>query len=230
LQAKDIKRQLRILKKQASSLEPNLERRLDDINRWIKDIKPGSLNAKRLVMAFLLQMLRDGNVLLHLKSLPTESQQQEFLDQMTPTQRYWYSDLFPKWLQENDPKFYIWKQKLMSGEFDHQDAAILLALAKDIDALGGTTWHCYIPDLSMATDLIVSYNQERPLCVQLTSRSEKYLQDKYKHWQKTLQSWGINRGLFLSYDPSELNYLTKLVNLVTYNSDHLDQGRYLKFS
>ena len=229
MQGKEIKDKLKSLIGEASSIDLCLARRLDEINRWVKDVKPGSLTAKKLVAAFLLEVIRDSTVWLKLKALPSEEEQQSELEQMTPTERYWYSYLFPKWLNETDPKFSIWKQKLMAGEFNQADANIIKSIATDIVRREGTFWHCYVADLSMATDLIVSSRQRKPLCIQVTSVSEEFLQQKYADWENTLQSWGINRGLFLSYNPGLSNFVTQLVNVALYNSDNLRVGSYLKF-
>lgn len=229
MQGKEIKDKLKSLIGEASSIDPCLARRLDEINRWVKDVKPGSLTAKKLVIVFLLEVIRDSTVWLKLKALPSEEEQQSELEQMTPTERYWYSYLFPKWLNETDPKFSIWKQKLMAGEFNQADGNLIQSIASDIVRREGTFWHCYVADLSMATDLIVSSRQRKPLCIQVTSVSEEFLQQKYADWENTLQSWGINRGLFLSYNPGLSNFVTQLVNVALYNSDNLRAGSYLKF-
>ncbi len=117
----------------------------------------------------------------------------------------------------------------MSGEFNQDDGEIIILISKNIIERGGEIWQNYILDLSMATDVMISYNKRKPLCVQLTSLSDEYNQNKYQDWQKTLKNWGIDRGLFLSYNPNEKNFVNQLVNLATYNSDHLKTGTYLKF-
>jgi hypothetical protein len=229
MQPQEIKKELKFLRDQASLIDPNIAKKIDEINRWIKDIKGGALVNKKIVLLFLLQVVKDFKVILALKSLTNEADRQFNLDKMTPTEKYWYSDLFPKWLQQNDPKFYIWKQKLMSGQFSQEDQEIIILLSQRIRNKGGSTFQRYIVDLSMATDLIVSYNRDNPLCVQLTSLSDQYNKNKYQDWQNTLKYWGIDRGLFLNYNPSDENFVTQLVNLATYNSDHLKSGTYLKF-
>ncbi|MEQ8757806.1 MAG: hypothetical protein RID09_30410 [Coleofasciculus sp. G1-WW12-02] len=216
--------------KEASSIEPCLAKRLDEINRWVKDIKPGSLTAKKFVMAFLLEVIQDAKVWLAIKALSSPELQESAFEQMTPTERYWYHYLFPKWLNSNDPKFYIWKQKLMSSELTQADDDILKSIAQTIVSRGGTVWRCYITDFSMATDLIVSYRQRKPLCLQVTSVSNDYSQEKYENWQNTLQMWVIDRGLFLSYNPGKPDFLDQLVTITLHNSDFLPLGRYLKFS
>jgi hypothetical protein len=82
----------------------------------------------------------------------------------------------------------------------------------------------------MATDLIISNRQGKPLCVQFTSVSETFQPQKYRDWQSSLQLWEIERGLFLSYNPGDIGFLDQLVNVALYNSDHLTIGKYLSFS
>jgi hypothetical protein len=228
LQAKEIKDKLKSLIEQASSIDSSLARRLDEINRWVKDIKPGSLTAKPLVLAFLLEVIADSTVWLVIQSLPTEEQQSKFA-QMTPTERYWYSYLFPKWLNETDPKFSIWRQKLMGGEFNRGDDDIIRNIANDVVHREGSFWQRYIADLSCATDLIVSNHQQKALCIQVTSVSEEFNQQKYLDWRNTLLLWEIERGLFVSYNPGEDNFIHQVVNMAMYNSDYLSEGKYLKF-
>ncbi|MEI1377762.1 hypothetical protein PQG02_12400 [Nostoc sp. UHCC 0926] len=229
MQAKEIKDKLKSLIEQASSIDPNLARRLDEINRWVKDIRPGSLTAKPFVIAFLLEVITDSTIWLIVKSLPSEEEQKAKFDQMTPIERYWYSYLFPRWINASDSKFYIWKQKLMGGEFNQVDDDIIKSIAQDIVQREGSFWQRYIADLSMATDLIVSRNNQ-PLCIQVTSVSEELNYQKYQAWQNTLRSWEIERGLFLSYNPKDANFVNQLVNVALYNSDYLSGGKYLKFS
>lgn len=229
MQAQEIKDKLNSLISAADPIDPSLARRLDEINRWVKDVKPGSLTAKKFVMAFLLQLIRDSQVWLAVQSLPSEREQQAAFELMTPGERYWYSYLFPKWLSENDRKFYIWKQKLKAGKFEPGDDLVIRAIAARIVDRQGTVLYRYVADLSMATDSIVSNRQQQPLCIQVTTLSDEFSEQKYQNWQQTLQDWGIDRGLFLSYDKNDANFLNQLVNIALYNSDNLPAGRYLKF-
>ncbi|MBD2185026.1 hypothetical protein H6S82_08970 [Planktothrix sp. FACHB-1355] len=229
MQGKQIKHELDSLIRAASSVDPCLAKKLDEINRWIKDVKPGSVTAKKFLTAFLLQLIADARVWLSIKALAETADRELAFEQMTPTEKYWYTDLFAKWLNENDPKFYIWRQKLMAEEFNQPDAKIIQSLAEHIIQRGGTVWHCYIADLSMATDLIVSYRQKVPLCLQVTSLGEEFSQEKYDSWKNTLEMWEIDRGLFLSYNPGLQYFVTQLVNLALYNSDNLKAGSYIKF-
>jgi len=229
LQVKEIKDQLKSLIKEASATDASLARRLDEINRWVKDVKPGSLTAKKFVVHFLQQIIRDSKIWLDITQ-SSEEERQLYYQQMTATERYWYSDLFPKWLNETDPKFFLWKQKLMAGEFIQTDADVLKSIATDIIRREGTFWQCYVADLSMATDIIVSNKQEKPLCIQITSLSDEFSQEKYDNWENTLQRWGIDRGLFLSYNPKVTDLVNQIVNIALYNSEHLITAAYLKLS
>ncbi len=230
MQAQEIKDKLKSLIREADSIDPSLALRLGEVDRWVKDVKPGTLTAKKFVMAFLLQLVSDSEVWLAVKSLPSEAAQQAAFELMTPAERYWYRYLFPKWLSETDRKFYIWKKKLMAGKFNPADDRILQSIATHIQQRTDTSFiQRYIADLSMATDSIVSNRQEQPLCIQVTTVSDEFSQQKYENWQKTLQDWGIDRGLFLSYDINDENFLNQLANIALYNSDNLPAGRYLKF-
>lgn len=230
MQAKEIKDQLKLLIEQAYSVDKNLAKKLEEINRWVKHIKPGSLTAKPFVLAFLLELITDSTIWLIIKSSPSEEEQNAKFDQMTPNERYWYGYLFPKWINATDSKFYIWKQKLMAGEFNQVDDDIIKAIAQNIIQRDGSVWQRYIADLSMATDLIVSSHQQKPLCIQVTSVSEEFNRQKYDYWQYTLHAWEIERGLFVSYNPKNANFVKQLVNIALYNSDYLSGGKYLKFS
>jgi hypothetical protein len=230
LQAKEIKQQLNLLIEQASSIDINLAKRLRELDRWVKHIKVGSLTAKPVVLAFLLEVVTDATIWLEIKSLPTLAEQTAKFERMTPNERYWYGYLFPRWFNATDSKFGIWKKKMMSGEFNQVDSDIIRSIAQDIIRREGGFWHRYIADLSMATDLIISNRQDKPLCVQITSVSAEFHRQKYQDWQKVLQLWEIERGLFLSYDPRNTEFLHQLVNVALYNSDHLAPGKYISFS
>jgi hypothetical protein len=127
------------------------------------------------------------------------------------------------------PSFGIWRQKLMAGEFNRADNDIIKLIAKDIVRREGSFWQRYIADLSMATDLIISNSQQKPLCIQVTSVSEELNQHKYQYWKNTLVLWQIERGTVFSYNPAEANFINQLVNVALYNSAYLSGGKYLKF-
>lgn len=228
MQASEIEPRLKQLSCLASSTEPGFAQRLDEVRRWIKDIRPGLLTQKSVLMGFLLELIKDGEFWLKLQSL-TNEERQLFLSHLPSPVRYWYEYLFPKWFNENDHKFYIWKQKLRSGEFNQEDAELIESIARQIKSRDGYVVHRYIADLSMATDVIVSSSTGKPLCVQLTTMSCELCNDKYKEWKNTLQQWKIRRGIFVSYNPGQDRSVIQLVNLVLHNSNHLKEAKYLKF-
>ena len=95
MQAREIDSELRRLGSIASSIEPRLAERLDELRRWIKGKKPSLLTSKRFVMDFLLELILDAQTWLDLKAL-TSQEMQEVLELMAPTENYWYGFLFPK--------------------------------------------------------------------------------------------------------------------------------------
>ena len=225
-----IKEQLKLLIEEASTIDPSLAIRLNQINNWIKDVKPGTLMSKRFVLLFLQQFIRDTEIRLDIKRLTSESERQDVYELMTPPERYWYGELFPRWLSKNDPKFHIWRKKLMSGEFNQEDEKLINLIADVIKRNNGQALQRYIIDLSMASDIIVSSIQEQPLCIQLTSQSQEFTQAKSDDWENTLISWGIARGLFLSFNPGESDFINQIVSLALDKSDNLSNGIYQKIN
>lgn len=225
-----IREKLKSLIEEASTIDPNLAIKLNQINNWIKDVKPGTLMSKRFVLLFLQQFIRDAEIRLDIKRLTSEAERQDFYESMTPPERYWYGELFPRWLSKNDPKFYIWRKKLMSGEFNQEDEKLINLIADVIKRNGGQVLQRYIIDLSMASDIIVSSVQEQPLCIQLTSQSQEFTQTKSDDWEDTLISWGIARGLFLSFNPGKSDFINQIVILALDKSDNLNNGIYQKIN
>ena len=225
-----IKEQLKLLIEEASTIDPSLAIRLNQINNWIKDVKPGTLMSKRFVLLFLQQFIRDTEIRLDIKRLTSEAERQDVYELMTPPERYWYGELLPRWLSKNDPKFHIWRKKLMSGEFNQEDEKLINLIANVIKLNGGQALQRYIVDLSMASDIIVSSIQEQPLCIQLTSQAQEFTQAKSDDWENTLISWGIARGLFLSFNPGESDFINQIVNLALDKSDNLNNGIYQKIN
>ncbi|MFO0052803.1 MAG: hypothetical protein ACOVQ3_18740 [Dolichospermum sp.] len=225
-----IREKLKSLIEEASSIDPSLAIKLNQINNWIKDVKPGTLMSKRFVLLFLQQFIRDTEIRLDIKRLTSEAERQDFYESMTPPERYWYGELFPRWLSKNDPKFYIWRKKLMSGEFNQEDEKLINLIADVIKRNGGQVLQRYIIDLSMASDIIVSSVQEQPLCIQLTSQSQEFTQTKSDDWEDTLISWGIARGLFLSFNPGKSDFINQIVILALDKSDNLNNGIYQKIN
>jgi hypothetical protein len=232
LQAQDIKQTLKSLIKEASTIDPSLAKRLEQIDRWVKDVKSGSLNGntKRFLRLFLEQIIKDSQIWLDIQALSSQEEQEVYYTKMTATEKYWFRELFAKWLKENDPKFIIWRQKLMAGDFRQEDGDLLNSVVNSIEVRGGTVIKRYIADLSMATDIIVSSRQDKALCIQLTSLANKYSQEKSDSWESTLRFWAIERGLFLNYNPGKNDFINKIVNLSLHNSDNLKSRIYLKFS
>jgi hypothetical protein len=230
LHPQQIREKLKSLIEEASTIDPSLAIKLNQINNWIKDVKPGTLMSKRFVLLFLQQFIRDTEIRLDIKRLTSEAERQDFYESMTPPERYWYGELFPRWLSKNDPKFYIWRKKLMSGEFNQEDEKLINLIADVIKRNVGQVLQRYIIDLSMASDIIVSSIQEQPLCIQLTSQSQEFTQAKSDDWENTLISWGIARGLFLSFNPGESDFINQIVILALDKSDNLNNGIYQKIN
>lgn len=222
LQPRDIEPKLRELIKITSLVEPALAARLKTVWRWVKDVNPGLMMRKKFLMAFLLELIKDVEAWLDLKVL-SEEERQLVLDQVTPTVKYWYEVLFPKWFNQHDPKFDTWKRKLRAGEFNPEDKDILKSIASQIESSGGTVVQRYVIDLSMATDLVTSGHLVNPLCVQITSiADESSLRNKIDKWKKTLRDWEIERALFVSINPGKRDEGVKSAgNLIIFNSDRM---------
>lgn len=118
----------------------------------------------------------------------------------------------------------------MAGEFNQEDAKLIGSIANNIKSCGGTNILQYVADLSMATDIIVSSTRESPLCIQLTSVSKEFSQEKFDDWENTLIFWAIDKGLFLSYNPRATDFVNQIVNILLSNSDNLSIGSYLKLN
>jgi hypothetical protein len=230
VQPTDIKKNINSLIEESVIIYPNLTIKLKQIRLWIKSVKDGTLVSKPFVMLFLLQFIRDAKVMLDIKRLASEEEQQTFYQEMIPPEKYWYGELFPQWLSNHDPKFYLWRTKLMAGEFSQEDEQLIKSITHFIKQCGGKTLQRYILDLSMATDIIVSSSQENPLCIQLTSQSQEFSQVKSNDWENTLIFWGIERGLFLSYNPGRPDFIDRIANVALDNSDRLDTGIYEKLN
>ncbi len=187
----------------ANSIEPLLAKRLKDLMSWVGKRKDGFLNNKPYILDLLTELILDSEFWLLLKSMtPNEKQKFYIKEQITPAEQYWYDFLFPQWLNERDPQLPRWKKEMMAGNFYQNDEALINSLSEAIEAQGGSCMWRYILDLSMATDLAVVGSLNIPLCVQLTtSRSDS----KRTNWEAVLRHWGIKRGLFVSFNPKELD-------------------------
>ena len=230
VRAEEIKNELKRLSRLAASLEPGLANRLEEMSRWVKDKKPGLLVRKKTVLLFLLQLIEDARFCLDVKTL-TPEQRQVVFDRMTSSQRYWHGYLFPKWFNEPDPKLSIWKQKIMAGNFTEDDYPLIKILLYHAQKSGGSAVRRYIIDLSMATDLVVSGYLGVPLCVQLTTVASELAIDKKQAWEVTLRYWGIERGLFVSFNPgNQPDIVGFLADEILRQSDELPSVCYNEWS
>jgi len=234
IQAKEIKPRLEILLAEADVVNADLASRLRQISRWLKDTKPGSLTKKRELMFFLRELIEDVEIWLALEELEPVDKQSA-LSELTPTERYWFTFLFPTWLTQYDPNFDIWKKKLMAGEFEATDRPFLNLLSEQIQKSLGSVLLRYICDLSMATDLIISSSDSKLLCVQLTISDDRLTSDKKEDWLNTVQRWRIQRALFLSYNPrrktgSQLDVITEVGNYLLEECDSLPDSCYIEYS
>lgn len=228
LQITEIINKLRDQTETADVVAPQEAEKLKKILNWLEKERPGKLTARKYVLLFLNQLVLDVDAWLKIESLPTDAEKNEALKRMSPTQRYWYSNLFPQWLRTYDPKFYKWKRSLMKGEYTDADRELIKEIILRISRQGDGVSRL-IADLSMATDIIVSNNQENPLCTQLTQSADEYTQEKESSWEETLRYWGIERGLFISYNPAIEDYVNQVVNIAKYNSDNIKPEKYQKF-
>ncbi len=230
VRAEEIKNELKRLSRLAASVEPGLANRLEEMSRWVKDKKPGLLVRKKTVLLFLLELIEDARFWLDIKALTPETRQAVF-DRMTPSQRYWHGYLFPKWFNEPDPKLSIWKQKMMAGDFREEDYPLIKLLLYHAQKSGGSAVRRYIIDLSMATDLVVSGHLGVPLCVQLTTIASDLAIDKKQAWEVTLRYWGIERGLFVSFNPgNQPDIVGFLADEILRQSDELPSVCYNEWS
>ena len=234
LQAKEIKPRLDDLIVEAESVSIALASRLRQIRSWVKNTKPGSLVKKKELLFFLVELIADVGFWLDLAQLDSE-EYDLFINELNPTDRYWYTTLFPRWFGQYDPKFSTWKKKLMTGEFRAKDAQLLKLISDNIRKRGGSVLSRYISDLSMATDLIVSSVGNKPLCVQLTVTNESLLDTKKTNWKTTVKQWKIERAFFLSYNPvsktrKEPEIINKLCNYILDKAQTLPDNCYIEDS
>lgn len=195
--------------KQENKLQ--ISNRLREIYLWIKKKKQGLLNRKKFVMDFLVELLGDLEIYWQLENLSPQDKQ-SVIESLSTVEQYWYLDLFPSWLQEEDPKLTIWKKKLMSEDFTGEDSKLIAEINKQIKLLNGEIIYRYILDLSMATDILVSSYKKEPLSVQLTTVSNLYLEEKQDNWLMTIIYWHIKRSLLLSYNPKmSTEYIAKFI-------------------
>ncbi len=220
--AGQIKLELESVIATATRLEPQLAMRLRWFSRWINDKKTGLLTKKPLVIDILNELILDAKIWLLIKD---PKQRREFLQEATPTEQYWYEILYPAWFGQKDPKMTTWTKKLMSEQFPKSDQALVDQSIEEIHSQDGTSFFNYILDLAMATDLLLSGSQNKALSLQLTTNAPSLLARKQTDWEKTLISWGIVRGVLLSYDPR--HPMSKSVSSLLLQSNSLSEGCYI---
>ncbi|WP_139276512.1 hypothetical protein [Spirulina major] len=202
LSPQEARTRLGILTQQASNTQPNLAQKLTALSKWIKDKKDGLLTSKPYVLDLLTEIILDVELWLILSAFSPEDRQELYASEnFSVTEQYWFDVLFPRWINDQDPKFPTWKREVMNGNFKREDESILRDLTREIEGRGGSYLWKHLLDLSMATDLLASGQQEATLCVQLTTLSEPYLTEKRQSWEATLQYWDILWGLLVSYNP-----------------------------
>lgn len=230
LSLSEIRKYLDTVIEQAKISEPLLANRLIEFKRWIAEKKDGLLVSKIQVLDLLTEIILNCELWLNMSALSPEDQQIFYEENnITVVEKFWLNHLFPAWFREKDLKSPIWKQKIMAGSFTQQDEKLISALQDEIDYLEGESLWYYLLDLSMATDLVVAGDLKKPLCVQLTSQSEKWLAEKELSWQRTLGYWAISRGLLVSYSPKNLDK-RELARVILLDSDTLSDFCYSKRS
>ncbi len=223
----DVKFELIQLIQESQAVSPELASRLDEMRRWIAQKKSGLLMRKRYVMQLLEELIADASFWLNVQILTQGDRNAIFAELPTP-EKYWYGYLFPAWFNEKDPKLNIWKKNLMAENFEGNDAAVINKICSKIKDCHGETINPFIADLSMTTDFIVSGSQKKLLCVQITSVRDELSTDKKDDWQKTLEHWGIVRGLFISFNPSQAQVDVQVAQIVLNLSDLLPEQCYFK--
>jgi hypothetical protein len=221
----DVKSDLIQLIQDSKDVSPELASRLDEMSRWIFQKKSGLLRSKSHVMQLLEELIEDSTFWLSIQLLSKEDKSAE-LAKLSTLEMYWYLYLFPAWFNEKDPKLNIWKKNLMAGNFEGKDAAFINKICSELKNCGGETLNPFIADLSMSTDFIASGNQRIPLCVQITTVREALSKDKQSQWQETLEYWSIRHGIFISYNPGQIQVDVKIAQCVLGHSDRLREQCY----
>ncbi len=223
----EVKLDLIQLIQESQAVSPELASRLDEMRRWIAQKTSGLLMRKKYVMQLLEELIADSYVWLNLQPLSPEDKNAEIAE-LTTLEKYWYMYLFPAWFKEKDPKLNIWKKNLMAEKFEGNDTAVINKICSKIENCHGETINPFIADLSMVTDFIASGSQKKSLCVQITSVRDELSTNKQDEWQKTLEYWGIVRGLFVSFNPSQAQVDVEIAQFVLNFSDQLPEQCYRK--
>lgn len=217
----DVKPTIQRLISEAERLEPTLADRLREIDKWIKDKPPGLLMRKKVLLNFLTEIIFDAELWLGFCELSLEEQEIE-RHSLSAVEQFWYFTLFPRWLNEPDPKLPKWKREILKDTCERDDEAQIGQFAGSIEYCGGQVYQNMILDFSMATDLVVSGSLEQVLCVQLTISAQQNTEEKIRHWRETLNYWKIKRALFMSFNPcGQYRDSRKLAALLVTQSDRL---------
>ncbi|MEL6929485.1 MAG: hypothetical protein AAFO95_12720 [Cyanobacteria bacterium J06600_6] len=217
---------LALLEEAEENEDDDLADKITKISDWIEDCKTGFLTAKKFVGYFLRQFIADAWTYLDLNYPSTEQVKAELLSEMTDADRYWFENVFPAWLAKKDDKLPIWKNKIING-LSGADDDYLEKLARAFDNRDDVTFLMrYIADFSMSTDMIVSYHHQIAFSLQLTTLRLKYCDEKIQKWQNNLQYWHIDRGIFVSFDPSE--EVARIINQLLWQTKNLKEGQYIK--
>jgi hypothetical protein len=214
LRANEIKPRLRKLKQDALRIEPRFVQRINEIGTALSEYKNEILDQKQFLMEFLNEFyydveayLQDVKPQLNL----TDDEVQAFFERsaVSLTERYWYGVALPRWFHKDDFKQQIWVDKLLSGEEQASDRALILSLTQVLNArLDGCASHRYILDLSMATDLLASHVpcSYSPVFVQLKgipifrdNLRNSYFMEKQQSWTATCSYWEVERALLISH-------------------------------
>lgn len=226
ISASRVRAELNSIITEAESLEPLLANRLRQFLRWIKDKKDGLLTNKRLVLSLIIEIIQDAKLWIEIQDLNSE-ERADFYNEagFTSSEKYWYETLFPEWFMNQDPKLSIWTKKLMADEFPRSDQKIMDEFIWEFNRLRQPALYRYILDLSMATDLVISYNSGEPLAVQMTSSNPDLLGQKQSEWEKTLVYWKVPRGVLFSHYTS--HRVGKSVEILLKHADTLENGCYV---
>lgn len=220
----EARQRLEQLTKQA---EPKLAQKLIALAKWIENKKDGLLMSKPYVLDLLTEVILDVQLWLALNSISPQQRQYFYeSENFSVTERYWFDVLFPRWINDQDPKFPSWKREVMNGNFKREDEEILKNIFRELTKRGGTCLWRHLLDLSMATDLLTSGQCDKSLCVQLTTISEIHLKDKQEGWENTLEYWQIKRGLLISYNPRQNSLVPRIVTVILTHSDQATTSGY----
>jgi hypothetical protein len=194
---------------------------LGEIKKWIKDKPPGLLMRKKVLLDFLTEIIIDAELWLGFCELTPEEQEIE-RNNLSAVENFWYFTLFPRWLNEPDPKLSKWKREILKDNCERDDETQIRQLENSIKYCGGQVYRNMILDFSMATDLMVSGFLAQVLCVQLTISSQQKTEEKIRLWKETLNYWGIERASFMSFNPcGQYRDSGKLAELLIEQSNNL---------